>query len=38
MYLGTQHGFHDNSTLRYHEASAKLAWERTIGFFKKHLA
>src|SRR5215510_5208221 len=25
MYLGTQHGFHNNSTPRYHEASAKLA-------------
>ena len=37
MYSGTQHGFHNNSTPRYHEASAKLAWERTIGFFKKHL-
>lgn len=37
-YPGTQHGFHNNSTPRYHEASAKLAWERTITFFKKHLA
>ena len=38
MYAGTQHGFHNNSTPRYHEASAKLSWERTIGHFKKHLA
>jgi carboxymethylenebutenolidase len=38
IYPGTQHGFHNNSTPRYHEPSAKLAWERTIGFFKKHLA
>jgi carboxymethylenebutenolidase len=38
MYPGTLHGFHNNSTPRYHEASAKLAWERTIAFFKKHLA
>src|SRR3954468_11821215 len=38
MYPGTQHGFHNNSTPRYDEASAKLAWERTVGFFKKHLA
>jgi carboxymethylenebutenolidase len=38
MYPGTQHGFHNNSTPRYHEMSAKLAWERTIAFFKKHLA
>jgi carboxymethylenebutenolidase len=37
MYPRTQHGFHNNSTPRYHEASAKLAWERTIAFFKKHL-
>jgi carboxymethylenebutenolidase len=37
-YPGTQHGFHNNSTPRYHEASAKLAWERTIAFFEKHLA
>jgi carboxymethylenebutenolidase len=37
-YPGTQHGFHNNSTPRYHEESARLAWERTIGFFKKHLA
>src|SRR5215510_9908618 len=38
MYPGTLHGFHNNSTPRYHEPSAKLAWERTIAFFKKHLA
>src|SRR5207249_8285781 len=31
MYPGTQHGFHNNSTPRYHEASANLAWERTIA-------
>lgn len=37
-YAGTQHGFHNNSTPRYHEPSAKLAWERTIAFFKQHLA
>src|SRR5512138_3572325 len=38
MYPGTQHGFHNNSTPRYSEAAAKLAWDRTIAFFKKHLA
>jgi carboxymethylenebutenolidase len=38
IYPGTQHGFHNNSTPRYNEASAKLAWERTVAFFKKHLA
>ncbi|MCL4768509.1 MAG: dienelactone hydrolase family protein [Hyphomicrobiaceae bacterium] len=37
-YPGTQHGFHNNSTPRYREASAKLAWERTIAFFKEHLS
>jgi carboxymethylenebutenolidase len=37
MYPGTQHGFHNNSTPRYQEAAAKLAWERTIAFFKEHL-
>jgi len=38
VYPGTQHGFHNNSTPRYHEASAKLSWERTVAHFKKHLA
>jgi carboxymethylenebutenolidase len=38
IYPGTQHGFHNNSTPRYREAAAKLAWDRTIAFFKKHLA
>ena len=32
------HGFHNNSTPRYNEAAAKLAWDRTIAFFKEHLA
>jgi carboxymethylenebutenolidase len=38
FYPGTQHGFHNNSTPRFVEAQAKLAWERTIAHFKKHLA
>ena len=38
VYPGTQHGFHNNSTPRYHEPSAKLAWERTVAFFKTNLA
>ena len=38
MYLGVNHGFHNDSTPRYDEASANLAWERTILFFKKYLA
>lgn len=37
-YPGTRHGFHNNSTLRYNEAAAKLAWQRTIDLFKKQLA
>jgi carboxymethylenebutenolidase len=36
-YPGTQHGFHNNSTPRYNEAAARLAWERTIAFFKAKL-
>ncbi len=38
IYSGTQHGFHNNSTPRYHEVSAKLAWERTVAFFRTNLA
>ena len=37
MYEGKQHGFHNDTTPRYDEASAKLAWTRTVDFFKKHL-
>jgi carboxymethylenebutenolidase len=36
-YPGTQHGFHNDTTPRYDEAAAKLAWTRTLAFFKKHL-
>jgi len=38
QYPGTQHGFHNNSTPRYNEEAAKLAWERTVAHFRKHLA
>jgi len=38
IYPGTQHGFHNNSTPRYQEAAAKLAWERTVAFFRANLA
>jgi carboxymethylenebutenolidase len=38
FYEGTQHGFHNNSTPRYNEAAAKLAWDRTLAHFRKHLA
>jgi carboxymethylenebutenolidase len=37
MYPGTQHGFHNDTTPRYDEAAAKLAWSRTLAFFKDHL-
>lgn len=37
LYPGTGHGFHNNSTKRYNEAAANLAWERTIAFFKQNL-
>ncbi|MEQ8207921.1 MAG: dienelactone hydrolase family protein [Woeseia sp.] len=37
-YPGTRHGFHNNSTPRFDEPAADLAWERTIAFFRKHLA
>jgi carboxymethylenebutenolidase len=37
-YADTQHGFHNNSTPRHQEAAAKLAWDRTISFFKTNLA
>ncbi|MCB1026083.1 MAG: dienelactone hydrolase family protein [Acidobacteria bacterium] len=36
-YEGTNHGFHNNSTPRYDEKAAKLAWDRTIAAFKKYL-
>jgi carboxymethylenebutenolidase len=37
IYEDTQHGFHNNSTPRYNEKQANLAWDRTITFFKKQL-
>ena len=36
-YPGTQHGFNNDTTPRYNEAAAKLAWSRTVEFFNKHL-
>jgi len=38
FYPGTQHGFHNDTTPRYDEAAAKLAWSRTLAHFKKHLS
>ena len=37
MYPGTNHGFHNDTTPRYDEAAAKLAWSRTIAFLKENL-
>ena len=37
-YPGTRHGFHNNSTPRYNPEQAKIAWERTVAWFKKYLA
>jgi carboxymethylenebutenolidase len=37
LYPGTRHGFHNNSTPRYNETAAQLAWERTVSFFRDHL-
>lgn len=38
MYEDTNHGFHNDTTPRYDEAAAQLAQERTIAFFREHLA
>lgn len=38
MYPGVNHGFHNDSTPRYDEAAAKLSWDRTLEFFRKHLS
>jgi len=38
LYPGTQHGFHNDSTPRYHKEAAERSWERTVAFFKKTLA
>lgn len=37
VYPGVNHGFHNDSTPRYDEATAELAWSRTIDFFDLHL-
>jgi len=37
MYEGANHGFHNDTTPRFDEAAATLAWERTIAFFDEHL-
>ncbi|RYG09440.1 MAG: dienelactone hydrolase family protein, partial [Chitinophagaceae bacterium] len=37
IYPEVQHGFNNDTTPRYDEKAAKLAWSRTVSFFKKHL-
>jgi carboxymethylenebutenolidase len=37
IYPKAQHGFHNDTTPRYDEAAAKLAWQRTLDWFKKYL-
>ena len=37
VYPGANHGFHNDTTPRYDEAAAKLAWDRTVGWFNKYL-
>jgi carboxymethylenebutenolidase len=37
FYPNTQHGFLNDTTPRYDDAAAKLAWSRTVAFFRKHL-
>ncbi|HVS16564.1 MAG TPA: dienelactone hydrolase family protein [Thermoanaerobaculia bacterium] len=37
VYEGAHHGFHNDTTPRYDEAAAKLAWQRTVDFLAEHL-
>ena len=37
MYDGVNHGFHNDTTPRFDEQAAQLAWQRTIKFFKTNL-
>ena len=37
VYAGTQHGFNNDTTPRFDAAAAKLARERTMAFFDKHV-
>lgn len=38
VYEGANHGFHNDTTPRYDEQAAQLAWTRTVEFFKKQLS
>jgi carboxymethylenebutenolidase len=37
VYPGVQHGFNNDTTPRYDEAAARLAWQRTVAFFRQTL-
>lgn len=37
MYPDTNHGFHNDTTPRYDDDAAKLAWQRTLEFFEENL-
>jgi len=37
LYPGTQHGFNNDTTPRYDAEAAKLAWDRTVAFFNRHV-
>ena len=37
VYPGTEHGFNNDTTPRYDEAAAKLAWQRSVSFLHAHL-
>lgn len=37
IYEGANHGFHNDTTPRFDQAAADLAWERTVAFFRKNL-
>jgi len=37
MYDGKQHGFHNDTTPRYDAEAAKLAWRRSLEWFKKYV-
>jgi carboxymethylenebutenolidase len=37
IYPGTNHGFHNDTTPRYDQAAATLAWDRTIAFLNTAL-
>ena len=38
VYEDANHGFHNDTTPRFDEANAALSWERTLAFFKEHVA